>query len=89
MKVTGKAIHCTELIGDGYHITVGWQLVTPTWCGLAEKIVERAKRDGLRKLPWFWKNAKRFCWEDDERSWWVLTGHWREIKYGADLREVF
>ncbi len=89
MEVTGKATYRTELLGDGYHRVIGWELADSTWCGLAEKIVQRAKRDGLRKLPWFWEGTKSFGWDKDEAAWFVLTGCWREIKYGSNLREVF
>lgn len=89
MKIVGRATYRTELIGDGHHRVIGWELVGPCWTKIAEAIVDRAQRDGLRKLPWFWKHTGRLGWDKDERAWWVLTGLWREIKFGCDLREVF
>lgn len=67
----------------------GWELMTPEAVYLAERVVDRARRDGKRKLPWFWDKTFNLGWELDDRAWWVLTGFWHDVRYGADLAKIF
>lgn len=67
----------------------GWVLCSPGEILLAERIVEYARRDGLRKLPWFWDKTFDVGWGVQERAWWVLNGYWHDIKYGSDLSKIF
>lgn len=89
MRITGRAVYRDEVIGKGYHRVIGWELVSQPWVDLASGMVRQAKKEGKRKLPWFWKKAKALGWDDDETAWWVLTGLWHRIPMGSDLKQVF
>lgn len=89
MRVVGKATYRTEVVGDRLRRVIGWELLPWELCVLASAIVRQARIDGRRKLPWFWKKTRALGWSEDERAWWILTGYWNDIRYGADLAKVF